>query len=76
MPLRIPRRKHVHKWRIVAVGADMLRYFSDELEPAHAAAAGDIAIGKGCLMRVCVECGKREILRGVSFEDGPAAEEG
>ena len=70
----IPRRKHVHKWKIVYVGKDMLRYFGQDLYPPKAA-AGDIAIGKGCIMRVCKTCGAREILRNVKFEDGPAARE-
>jgi len=73
MKLRIPRKAHTHRWRIVSVGSDMMRFFGDELEPVPSAAAGDVAIGKGCLMRICEKCGKREILRGVNFEPGPAA---
>jgi hypothetical protein len=72
----IPGRKHVHEWRIVTVGQDMLRYFNQDLGPTPSAAAGDLAIGRGCLMRVCRKCGKREILRNVAFEDGPAASPG
>jgi len=53
----------------------MMRFFGEELEPVPSAAAGDLAIGKGCLMRICEKCGKREILRGVNFEPGPAAKE-
>ena len=75
MKLGLPTRAHTHKWRIVSVGSDLSRYFSDGLQPTPKAAAGDITIGKGCLMRVCIECGKREILRDVSFESGPAARE-
>ncbi len=55
------------------MGKDLLRYFSQDLEPVKSAAAGDIAIGRGCMMRVCAKCGAREILRNVRFEDGPAA---
>jgi len=76
MKLWIPARKHVHRWKIVYVGRDMLRYFGDDLLPPRAAAAGDIAIGRGCIMRVCETCGEREILRNVSFADGPAVEGG
>lgn len=72
MKLWIPTRKHVHRWKIVYVGRDMLRYFGDELLPPRAAAAGDTAIGRGCMMRVCETCGEREILRNVTFADGPA----
>jgi hypothetical protein len=71
--LRLRGSKHAHEWKIVYVGRDMLKYFEDELEPVPAAAAGDTAVGKGCMMRVCQGCGAREILRDVHFEDGPAA---
>ena len=73
--LSLPSRNHVHKWKIISIGSDMSRYFSEDLEPAPAAAAGDLAIGRGCIMRVCEKCGKREIVRNVVFEDGPAAKE-
>jgi hypothetical protein len=73
MKLRIPRRTHIHIWKIVSVGSDMRKFFGDELEPVPSAAAGDLAIGRGCLMRICEKCGKREILRDIEFEPGPAA---
>ena len=73
MKLRIPGKTHSHKWKISSVGSDMRRFFGEELEPVPKAAAGDMAIGKGCLMRICEKCGKREILRDVVFEPGPAA---
>lgn len=73
MKVKLPVKKHDHKWKIVSVGSDMSKYFSGNLRPSPRAAAGDITIGRGCLMRVCQVCGKREILRHVTFESGPAA---
>ena len=73
MHLPLVRRKHVHRWRIVYVGSDILRYFDSSLKPRPAAAAGDIAIGRGCILRVCEECGARELVRNVHLVDGPAA---
>lgn len=76
--MRLPfmRRKRTHRWKIVYVGDDLLRYFDEDLKPPWGAAAGDVAIGKGCIMRVCRDCGKREIIREVAFEDGPASDHG
>ncbi len=66
------REKREHEWKIVYVGTDLLRYFDDELRPPTGI-AGDVSIGKGCIMRVCENCGKREVLRNIDFEDGPGA---
>ncbi len=73
--VRLPlfRPKHVHKWRIVYVGSDIIRYFDESLKPRPTAAAGDIAIGRGCILRVCEECGAREVVRNVHLVDGPAS---